>query len=127
MAYLFDTPDQRQKMFAAIGIQSIDELFTQIPVELQLKRELNLPQPISEMALQQEMEERLGDNPEILGRLQQWLGGSMPSGAVPGGMQLRGTGMPLCGHAQMQGQQHRGLDWIEQLVELLELKLEAIG
>ncbi|MFO0999060.1 MAG: hypothetical protein U0936_01880 [Planctomycetaceae bacterium] len=60
MAYLFDTPDQRQKMFAAIGIQSIDELFAQIPVELQLKRELNLPQPVSELALQQEMEERLG-------------------------------------------------------------------
>ena len=55
-------------MFAAIGIQSIDELFVQIPVELQLKRELklkrelNLPQPVSEMALQQEMEERLGLN-----------------------------------------------------------------
>jgi glycine dehydrogenase subunit 1 len=62
MAYLFDTPDQRQKMFAAIGIQSIDELFAQIPVELQLKRELNLPQPVSEMALQQEMEDRLGFN-----------------------------------------------------------------
>ena len=62
MAYLFDTPDQRQKMFASIGIQSIDELFAQIPVELQLKRELNLPQPVSELALQQEMEERLGLN-----------------------------------------------------------------
>jgi glycine cleavage system pyridoxal-binding protein P len=42
MAYLFDTPDQRQKMFAAIGIQSIDELFAQIPVELQLKRDVQI-------------------------------------------------------------------------------------
>lgn len=60
MPYLFDTPDQRRKMFDAIGIQSIDELFTQIPKELQLNRELELPLPVSELALQQEMENRLG-------------------------------------------------------------------
>lgn len=60
MPYLFDTPEQRKKMFAAIGIQSIEELFLQIPSELQLNRELDLPQPLSELALQLEMEERLG-------------------------------------------------------------------
>lgn len=60
MPYLFDTPEQRRKMFDAIGIQSIEELFTQIPAELQLKRELDLPSPVSELALQQEMESRLG-------------------------------------------------------------------
>lgn len=61
MPYLFDTPEQRRKMFDAIGIQSIEELFTQIPAELQLKRELDLPSPVSELALQQEMESRLGE------------------------------------------------------------------
>ena len=61
MPYLFDTPEQRQKMFEAIGIQSIDDLFSQIPEELQLRRELELPAPVSELALQQEMEQRLGD------------------------------------------------------------------
>jgi glycine dehydrogenase subunit 1 len=61
MPYLFDTPEQRQKMFEAIGIQSIDDLFSQIPAELQLQRELELPAPVSELALQQEMEQRLGD------------------------------------------------------------------
>ncbi len=60
MAYLFDTPEQRKHMLSAIGIQTVDELFCQIPQELQLKRELRLPQPVSELALQQEMERRLG-------------------------------------------------------------------
>jgi glycine dehydrogenase subunit 1 len=41
MPYLFDTPEQRQQMLTAIGIQHVDELFNQIPAELQLKRELN--------------------------------------------------------------------------------------
>ncbi len=60
MPYLFDTPEQRRHMLAAIGVQNIDELFTQIPAELQLTRELKLPLPVSELALQQEMEQRLG-------------------------------------------------------------------
>jgi len=60
MAYLFDTPEQRQQMLDAIGIQHVDDLFTQIPTELQLKRELNLPPAVSELELQQEMERRLG-------------------------------------------------------------------
>ena len=47
-------------MLAAIGIQHVDELFNQIPTELQLKRELNLPPAVSELALQQDMEQRLG-------------------------------------------------------------------
>lgn len=39
MAYLFDTPEQRQQMLAAIGASSVDELFEQIPSGLQLGRE----------------------------------------------------------------------------------------
>jgi glycine dehydrogenase subunit 1 len=65
VAYLFDTPEQRKQMLDAIGIQSVDELFRQIPEALQLKRELQLPPPVSELALQQEMEQRLGQITEI--------------------------------------------------------------
>ena len=60
MAYLFDTPEQRRVMLDAIGVESVDELFRQIPQELQLGRELRLPEPMSEMALEQEMQQRLG-------------------------------------------------------------------
>lgn len=47
-------------MLRAIGVTDIEELFRQIPAELQLKRELQLPAPMSELALQQEMERLLG-------------------------------------------------------------------
>lgn len=60
MAYLFDTPDQRRRMLDAIGITDVDDLFQQIPEHLRLTRELRLPEPVSEMVLQQEMERRLG-------------------------------------------------------------------
>ena len=80
LAYLFDTPEQRQLMLDAIGVQSVDELFQQIPAELQLDRELDLPAPLSEMALQQQMEALLqpGDNPPIC-----FLGGGVYDHFIP--------------------------------------------
>jgi glycine dehydrogenase subunit 1 len=59
MAYIFDTPDSRKKMLDAVGVSSLDELFEQIPAELHLNRELNLPALCSELELQQDMERRL--------------------------------------------------------------------
>jgi hypothetical protein len=66
--------------------------------------------------LLERLEEHFAGHPEVVERLRQRLGGSMSSGALPVGMRRGGFGMP-----------HRNLDWIEQLVEVLELKLEAIG
>ena len=60
MAYLFDTPEQRQQMLAAIGATSVDELFEQIPSGLQLGRELSLPDAVSELGLEQDLQRRLG-------------------------------------------------------------------
>ncbi len=108
--------------------------------------------------LLERLEERFGDNPEILERLRQRLGGSAMSrnlagkaaqcgafGMLPGGhdqvmvRHFGGRGHPDLGfqqrsggvnariHVQRGGLQHRGLDWIDQLVEVLELKLETIG
>jgi len=70
-----------------------------------------------------ELEERLGEYPEILERLQERIGGAAQSGGFSGRMQRDGFGMPFAGRAM----QHRSLDWIEQLVEVLELKLGVIG
>lgn len=47
-------------MLDAIGVADIDELFRQIPAEVQLQRELQLAPPCSELTLQQEMELTLG-------------------------------------------------------------------
>ena len=48
MSYTLLTPDHRQAMLAAIGAKSIEEILTQIPAEIRLKRELNLPPALSE-------------------------------------------------------------------------------
>lgn len=81
MPYLFDTPEQRRHMLASIGIQSIDELFSQIPGELQLNRELSLPPAVSELALQQEMEQRLGQGGTSLKTC--FLGGGVYDHFIP--------------------------------------------
>jgi len=60
VAYLFDTPEQRQRMLKAIGAGSVDELFEQIPRELQLGRELSLEGGVSELELEQDLQRRLG-------------------------------------------------------------------
>ncbi len=52
MAYLPNTPDVQQEMLAAIGVKSTADLFRQIPEELQLKRPLDIPVPLTELELE---------------------------------------------------------------------------
>ena len=51
MAYILNTPEDQRAMLEAIGVASIDELFAQIPPELRLRRELNIPPALGEMEL----------------------------------------------------------------------------
>ena len=51
MAYLINTPDQQGEMLRAAGVESIDELFDQIPAGLRLDRPLELPPPLTEPEL----------------------------------------------------------------------------
>jgi glycine dehydrogenase subunit 1 len=48
MRYLPKSPAERQEMLAAIGVQSVEELFSTIPEAYRLKKPLNLPGPLSE-------------------------------------------------------------------------------
>jgi glycine dehydrogenase subunit 1 len=48
MRYLPKSPAERQEMLAAIGVQSVEELFSTIPETYRLKKPLNLPGPLSE-------------------------------------------------------------------------------
>ena len=52
MAYLFNTAEQQREMLQAIGIQSIDQLFDQVPKALRLDRPLDVPPPLTEMELE---------------------------------------------------------------------------
>ncbi|MCL2348230.1 MAG: glycine dehydrogenase, partial [Planctomycetaceae bacterium] len=53
MPYIQNTDDDRKQMLETIGVRSVDELFTMIPQELQLRRLLNLPTALSELELTQ--------------------------------------------------------------------------
>jgi len=51
MPYLPNTTAEQEEMLAAIGAESIDELFSSIPAELRLDRPLKLPPAMGEMEL----------------------------------------------------------------------------
>ena len=52
MAYLFNTAKQQREMLQAIGVQSVDQLFDQVPKALRLDRTLDMPPPLTEMELE---------------------------------------------------------------------------
>ena len=50
-SYVPNTPAERKEMLKAIGLESMDELFGDIPEDLKLNRPLDLPAPMSEMEI----------------------------------------------------------------------------
>lgn len=62
MPYVLNTPQDEAAMLAAIGVESIDELFSVIPGEMQLQRPLDLPPGLSELELTQHVEQLGGRN-----------------------------------------------------------------
>lgn len=55
MAYILNTPAEQQEMLRTIGAETIDDLFASIPAEFRLQRPLDLPAPLSEMELTEEV------------------------------------------------------------------------
>jgi glycine dehydrogenase subunit 1 len=62
MRYLPKSSAERQEMLAAIGVKSIEELFSSIPEAYRLKKPLNLPGPLSEAEVIQYFEARAAEN-----------------------------------------------------------------
>src|SRR5438874_3037948 len=56
LSYVLNTPQDQQAMLAKIGVESLEELFKAVPAEARLKRPLDVPPALSEIALQQHME-----------------------------------------------------------------------
>jgi len=73
MAYTPNPPRVVQEMLETMGLGGIDQLFSDIPEELRLDRELNLGQPLSELELRKKMSElaaknvTTGEYPSFLG------------------------------------------------------------
>ena len=53
--YLPDTAEDEKEMLAVIGVESMEDLFTDIPEEIRLKEELAIPAAVSESKLLKQM------------------------------------------------------------------------
>jgi glycine dehydrogenase subunit 1 len=62
MRYLPKSPAERHAMLDAIGVKSVEELFSTIPERYSLKKPLNLPGPLSEAEVIGYFKERAAEN-----------------------------------------------------------------
>jgi glycine dehydrogenase subunit 1 len=51
MSYIQNTPEDQQAMLDAIGVASLDELFAQVPADVRLTCDLNIPPALAELEL----------------------------------------------------------------------------
>ncbi|MBI2935830.1 MAG: aminomethyl-transferring glycine dehydrogenase subunit GcvPA [Chloroflexi bacterium] len=79
--YLPNTEDQRQEMLRAIGVESVEELFSDVPAGYR-NPPLELPVPLSEMELLQEMEGLAAQN-AVPGSYPCFLGGGAYRHFIP--------------------------------------------
>lgn len=56
MRYIPHTEEDVRQMLAAIGIKTIEDLFEEVPADLRLNREMDLPGPLSESELLRELQ-----------------------------------------------------------------------
>ncbi|NLS44372.1 MAG: aminomethyl-transferring glycine dehydrogenase subunit GcvPA [Firmicutes bacterium] len=62
MNYVPHTKEDRSEMLSAIDVSSVDQLFADVPLEIKLDRDLNLPAAMSELELMNYMSELAGKN-----------------------------------------------------------------
>jgi glycine dehydrogenase subunit 1 len=82
VSHLSLTDADREAMLAAIGLESVDELFTDIPDSVHFRGELQLEPPLSEPELVAHLEELAARNSHI-GRELSFLGAGMYDHYVP--------------------------------------------
>jgi len=62
MRYLPKSPSDREQMLRDIGVRSIDDLFAQVPPDIRLNRDLNLPPAMAESEIIRWFRERAAEN-----------------------------------------------------------------
>lgn len=60
--YVPNTEKERQEMLQAAGYSDMDDLFADIPEEVRLKGELEIPAGMPELSVRREMEKMAGKN-----------------------------------------------------------------
>jgi glycine dehydrogenase subunit 1 len=79
---LYNTPEQQRQMLASIGVDSVAELFEQIPAPLRLNRPLALPPALTEMELESHLTELAARNGNGTARIS-FLGGGAYDHFIP--------------------------------------------
>ncbi len=82
MPYLANTAEDQRAMLDAIGIASLDELFSPIPSELRLGRPLDIPPALTELELTQRLTQLAGRN-VAAGQKACFLGGGSYDHFIP--------------------------------------------
>ena len=66
MPFIPHTQADTEEMLATIGIQNLDTLFEEVPPELHFQGQLDLPEPLSEMALSRLMQGKAAQDNQLL-------------------------------------------------------------
>jgi len=66
MSYISNSSNIRQRMLEDIGLKDFEDLIKTIPASLRLKRDLNLPKPLSEVELTEEVRQFSEKNKKIV-------------------------------------------------------------
>lgn len=66
MKYFPHTDDDIRQMLDAIGVKSLDELYAEVPDELKLHRELNIPSAMSEIEVRKIINDLAADNKPLV-------------------------------------------------------------
>ncbi|GAB4272513.1 MAG: aminomethyl-transferring glycine dehydrogenase subunit GcvPA [Candidatus Rifleibacteriota bacterium] len=63
--YIPNTREEVQEMLQAIGVKTVDDLFAEIPPELRLQRDLNIPKGVSELEMTRKLAELANKNQTV--------------------------------------------------------------
>ena len=80
--YIPNTREIREQMLAEIGVASIDNLFSDIPEKIRLKKALKLPAQMSELEVRQDVQKMLAQNKPFTQMLS-FLGGGLWPHYIP--------------------------------------------
>src|SRR5690554_4473898 len=80
--YIANTPEDIQEMLKAIGLESIDQLFDDIPKDIKLSRELDLPKSKSELEVTSYLK-KLADKNCSMSELTSFLGAGAYDHYIP--------------------------------------------
>jgi glycine dehydrogenase subunit 1 len=80
--YIPNTREIREQMLAEIGVASIDNLFSDIPEKIRLKKALKLPEQMSELEVRQDVQKMLAQN-KPFAQMLSFLGGGLWPHHIP--------------------------------------------